>query len=531
MDEIAKHIRVPLAVDLGFLKWSGHGITLLEYYGMKNLVVRRDVNAPEPRLLIESRPAFKVSVSNTSGTKIKGRGIYAWADNTTAYFVNDDKIYRDSYSNLVGTISTGHQKCHFTQIGAQLMMTDPENSKAYTITTGHVLSQITNVNFPTTLAHGACTLNGRAYVMDTSSNIYGSDLDDGTTWNSLNVIEAEREPDKGRFIGKHFSSIVAIGASTIEFFDDVANPTGSVLQRREDVFYNIGAIDGRSVVESGDVIFFVGSEKKGKIGVYKLENYRLTKVSTYSIDSWLSDLGAANTNKIWLSAFQARGSSFISLSVYSESNGFYMSRPSTTILYDNGSGYWSFCTSYISEDGASTLTTGSDREFSLTSWAGSTGAYGTFARPLGITGYGVIFGIDDSLSGLDTAYNSSSSIFSPVGLACQVITRWVDGGSLNYKYLRGIRLVGDIVSVNSAGTDTYSPVFSVAWSDTVLTDNSTVYPRARNLQLVGSDDSTIVAKLTRGGRFKRRSFNIKCDPSLSLVTLEALELEVALGDN
>jgi len=146
------------------------------------------------------------------------------------------------------------------------------------------------------LAMGVEELDKTLYVLTIDGEIWGSDLNDGTSWtDSANFITAERVQDTSVVLAKHNNHLVVFGTRSIEFFYNAANPVGSPLSRRTDVFYNIG-IEAlpewgtRAIARHADVIYFVGqSSPVGGTGVYKLENMQLTKISTNSIDAELED--------------------------------------------------------------------------------------------------------------------------------------------------------------------------------------------------------------------------------------------------
>jgi len=113
-------------------------------------------------------------------------------------------------------------------------------------------------------------------------------------------------------LAKHNNHLVVFGTRSIEFFYNAANPVGSPLSRRTDIFYNVGIEwDGystRAIARHADVIYFVGqSSPTGGTGVFKLENMQLTKISSHSIDAEIEDQSSLTqvacmeqTGKLWV---------------------------------------------------------------------------------------------------------------------------------------------------------------------------------------------------------------------------------------
>ncbi len=515
MGEIAKTIRIPLAVDLNIEQFAGPSVTQFSSF-MKNAVVEQVGPEPDTKLFARHRPAFTL-VNDNSTMKVAGRGIFFWEDNSTLYYVNSDTVYRGDYTS-VGTITASTKKCYFTQVGTRILLTDPANNQAWTITTAHALAQVTDVDFPSTLADGVVTLNGRAYVLDESGDIYGSDLDDGTNWQALTVINAERQPDGGIYIGPHYDHIVVFGSRTIEFFRDAGNPTGSPLSRREDVFYNVGAIAGEAIWQVGDAIYFLGTEAKGSVNVYKLEGFQLQKISSTGLNTYLTNLLYRAGKGVLFSGFQAQGKTYVLVTPYntttpSYSDGYY------TFVHCPETGFWHWFTSDLSEVGDST-------SLEIVDWTLRTGASNSLGR--GITASGNIVSIYDVLGAVDledlasyvesdywaSGYAEADSSGATTPIPFVIRTGPQDGDTNKWKFGRALEIVRDFTD---ASTD-----LTVKWSDAASSDaNFTGGNRTLDL--------SVKQKLSRLGRFIRRSHQVEYTNNQP-IRLEAIELEVALGD-
>ncbi|MBT8449488.1 MAG: hypothetical protein KJO69_07355, partial [Gammaproteobacteria bacterium] len=261
-------MKIPLAVDLDIHKFSGSGITEYES-GLTNSIVHVEGGKP----VITQRPSIDLTedASDVVGILARGRGIYYWEQNAKLYIVNDDSIYETTQDSVAkGTITSGTERMKILEtIGTpRLVFIDAENDEGWTMATSTTVTQITDANFPTTLCHGGAILDSYTFVMDEDGIIYNSAVDDPTTWPALGFLEAERENDKGVYLAKHHDHIVAFGTRTIEFFYNAGNATGSPLNRRQDIQYNIGCASGLSVWENGDRIYFIGSSPPGQLQVY-----------------------------------------------------------------------------------------------------------------------------------------------------------------------------------------------------------------------------------------------------------------------
>ena len=139
-----------------------------------------------------------------------------------------------------------------------------------------------------TLAKGVVFLNGRVYILTTSGDLYNSAEGDLTSWNALDVINAERYFDGGQFIAKHHDHIVVFGERSIEFFYDNGNPTASPLSRRQDLFYTVGIVGEVTQIE--DTLYFVGVSEGNDFALYKLENFQIQKISDERVNGKIEAL-------------------------------------------------------------------------------------------------------------------------------------------------------------------------------------------------------------------------------------------------
>ena len=254
----------------------------------------------EDRVYAQQRPGI---VKRDDTQTRRGRGIVFWDKAEDIYFVNDDTVYLGAYSNpLANTISGGKDPIYFIEVSEKLLIMDPENNEGWYIdlATPTVVTAIIDADFPPNfvtpkqLAGGGVQLDGYAFILTTDGTIYNSNLNDGSAWGGLDFIEASRENDKGVFLAKHHDNVVAIGSSSTEFFFDAGNPVGSPLERRSDIYYNTGATDRKHVHNTGDNILFIGAESRGTIGVFGISQFKLSKVSTDSIDFYINNILSVN---------------------------------------------------------------------------------------------------------------------------------------------------------------------------------------------------------------------------------------------
>lgn len=142
-------------------------------------------------------------------------------------------------------------------------------------------------------------LDGYLFIAGNSQRIYNSTLGSPTTWNtSTDFIDAEMFNDNIVALAKHHNHLVVLGKESVEFFYNSGNEIGSPLSRQANYSQRIGMVDisGQRplLAEIGDIIYFLGGEGGAYNGVYKIENFKISKVSDLWMDDWLTQ-AAANT--------------------------------------------------------------------------------------------------------------------------------------------------------------------------------------------------------------------------------------------
>lgn len=154
----------------------------------------------------------------------------------------------------------------------------------------NVLTRITNVNYPPVIVPGLVYLDTTFYVMDPQGRIWGSALNDPSTWTALNEIAIQNEPNGGVGIAKLNNYVVAFGQWTSQFFYDAANaPPGSPLSENTSLQNQVGCVNGRSIVEAQGTILWIGQTVREGTKAYMFQGYAPQVISTPFIDRILSN--------------------------------------------------------------------------------------------------------------------------------------------------------------------------------------------------------------------------------------------------
>ena len=153
----------------------------------------------------------------------------------------------------------------------------------------NTITKITDADYPAVTVPGVAYLDGYFFVMDANGTIYNSGLEAPLSWNSLEFIACEAEPDGGVAIAKYMNYVVGFGRWTTEFFYDAANATGSPLAVIQSATIQTGCANGYSVAQfDGKLVWMGNSREKGR-GVYALSGSMVpTKISTPDVDRILN---------------------------------------------------------------------------------------------------------------------------------------------------------------------------------------------------------------------------------------------------
>jgi len=219
-----------------------------------------------------------------------------------------------------------------------MVILDAENDEGWLLDTSDELTQIAS-NFPSTLVHGGAILDTYLIVMDEEGIIYNSDTDDPTTFGASSFVRAERENDKGVHLAKHHDHVVAFLTRTIEFLYDAGNVSGSPLNRRQDISYNVGCADGLGVWTDNDIIYFVGTNSSGQLAIYKIENFQLKIVSNESLNAFLTESVVLENHRIVLTGLSSESNTIIMATLY-ELDGSSNINPKVTVGLDTSTGLW-----------------------------------------------------------------------------------------------------------------------------------------------------------------------------------------------
>lgn len=446
-------------------------------------------------------------------------------------------------TSATNALSTGQ-----TVTIAGAVETDYNGSFVITVTSGTTFTY-TVANSPTTPATGTITayggketvpgvvfLDGYFFVMDEEAVIYNSALGDGSSWNALDFVTAEKEPGAGMAIAKSQNYVIAFKEWSTEFFYDAANPTGSPLSPVDNGFILVGCASGESVASLDGNLFWISRTRQKGRSVHMMAGVQnVSQISTPDIDRILNEDDLAD---IYSYGLKIGGHMFYILTLKTSN---------ITLVYDLVSKSWSQWTSSVPRasvsvtsivDGLVTTATAhglSDGDPVTIAGATPSTYNGTFqAQYLSTTTFrlnvsagtatGTItaVGYDESYfvyskyvscGGRDLVLHESNghlyevdeAVYQDAGLPIDVLIRTgkLDGDTTNNKTMGKVEVIGNKVDSSAL----------IRWSNDDYNTSTSYRP---------VDLNAARSQLRRCGDFRRRSFDVRhCDnTSLQLAALE-----------
>ena len=401
-----------------------------------------------------------------------GRGVYNWRGDLYSFF--GTTLYRNGTS--VGTVDGTNGVYKFSScLGATPKLQLGNGVLAYNYDTSGGLVQITDADFPAAFIKGWSYLDGTTYVGKANAAIQGSGINAPTTWDALNTITAQIEPDQGVFLGKQLVYTIMGKQWTTEVFYDQANATGSPLGTVPGAKANWGCASADGQQDLNGVLVWPGAGKNASLQVLQMDNVKVQPVSTKPIERLLEG-GSYAAGNVASWSMKWNGHFFYALTLIAEN---------LTLAYDLVDQMWM-------------------------QWTDTNGNYFPIVAATYDSGMRPILqhATNGRLYYADDAYTTDDGDLITV----DIYTPNFDGGTrrikqMNFQEFIGDQVEGSVLQVRVNDAD-YAP---------------TKWTNFRNVDL-----SKPRAYLTNCGSFRRRAHNYRhrCDTRFRL---QAVELQLGLG--
>lgn len=407
----------------------------------------------DPMFNLRQRAGLQYYSKVTTGT---GRGIYYY--NGSLFYAVGNELYRNG--SPFQTLSTSSGTVGFTEYSSDttLYLFVVDGVTGYLIDKNNVVTTITASGFPTPHLPYPVFLDGYLFLVQAgTADVYNCDLDDPSSWQAGNFITAESYPDPITALVRQNNYVVAVGATTVEFFYDSGASPGTPLASNAGALQQVGTAAAGSVTQVETQVIFVGQSQTGGRSVWSLDNFTLSEISIEPVCQSLDDEGLNITSA---NAFCIR----------SMGHKFYViNLTSRTWVYDFNEQMWHEWANSI-DQGVFNCNYATDHP---------TGS----AFMLDDT-TGIVYKFLDSISTDATSDTTSNNIISTAISARQ------DMSTYDRKFMNRLTIVGDSIAGQSC---------QLSWSD----DDYRTYTSPRTINI--SDTMPTIAQL---GAFRRRAFKL-----------------------
>ncbi len=200
--------------------------------------------------------------SSCRGVYTRGSYIYT-VIGSTLYNFNFNPVTRvASNFTTIGTLSSSTGSVYFSSNQTQIIITDTANH-GYIVTIDSTGSSTAFAIISDSDFLGASNityLDGYfIYNKPNTQYMYTSQLQDGTSWDALDVASAEVHPDNLIGLGVTKGEVWAFGDETIEVWYDAANQTGFPLSPRVGSQIDIGCAAVGSILTVDNVLMWLDS--------------------------------------------------------------------------------------------------------------------------------------------------------------------------------------------------------------------------------------------------------------------------------
>jgi len=213
------------------------------------------------------------------------RGLHFWEDEDKLLVVAAGTLFIFTASTGVlqtssGVFFTSSGDVSFTEFyyddgSTKVVLTDGD--RLMTIDSANTVVVSADPDLPTPFKPSLLFLDGYLFLIkDGTSDIYNSNLNDPLAFTPGDFITAEMIPDTLLRLCRLSNYLVAMGSSSIEYFFDAGNASGSPLQRNDTPVKHVGYLGGFATYENK--VFFIGSSATTAPVVYVLEDFKMDVV-------------------------------------------------------------------------------------------------------------------------------------------------------------------------------------------------------------------------------------------------------------
>ena len=234
------------------------------------------------------------------------RGIYT-ASTGGMVIVSGPEVYRVGYNwafTKIGDLLTNSGPVSMVDNGNQLCIVDGKNGYIVSLSTA-TLTRITSDGFP---GGTKVIFNGSYFLVNnpgTNQFAFSSSWD-GLTWNALDFISAEANPDAVIAVQDFKNQVAVLGAQTTEFYWNSGADT--TFSRIDGSLIEYGCAAPFTATKFANSLLFVGGGATGAGIVWMVDGYVPKRISNHAVEYAIQGYGDIYTATAWV--YQENGHAF-----------------------------------------------------------------------------------------------------------------------------------------------------------------------------------------------------------------------------
>lgn len=245
------------------------------------------------------------------------------------FFVSGDTLFeldKEGVSTILGQLDTSVGLIDIEENPTQLMIIDSQFGYIFNKAT-NTFVKISDADFP--VPSDLTFQDGYFIVTEKdTSKFWISNINDGTTWDSLDFTTVESNPDNLVGIKSDSSNLWLFGQKTTEVYQNTgASPFP--FQRISGAIIETGCAAQKTIQEIDNAVFWLGTDDNGDAILWKSNGYNATRASTQPIERKISESTNVNESYAWV--YHERGHAFYVLQIKGLD---------TTLVLDVATGLW-----------------------------------------------------------------------------------------------------------------------------------------------------------------------------------------------
>lgn len=242
--------------------------------------------------------------------------------------VSGSELYRIGYNwalTKVGDLLTTSGPVGAADNGQQLILVDGANGYVVSLATG-VMTRITSAGFP---GGNTVVFNGSYFIVNNpGTNQFARSASwDGLTWDALDFISAEANPDAVVAVQDIRNQVAVLGTRSVEFY--WSSGVESTYSRIDGALIEYGCGAPFTVAKFANSMLWVGGGDTGAGIVWQADGYVPKRISNHGVETAIKGYGDIWDATAWV--YQESGHAFYCLN---------FPNASTSWVYDISTGQW-----------------------------------------------------------------------------------------------------------------------------------------------------------------------------------------------